>query len=110
MCILFEKKRILGDLLKNQLGGFLSRDLLSVHRGGLSFHSLPLKIGPLKFSYESEGAVISPLQGLGQSPGRSRILLHCTLTKRIWLQYAMMYFWFLGSGVAKEGCRGPSPP
>jgi len=33
-----------------------------------------------------------PQQVLGQSPSRSRTLLHCMLAKRIWLQH----FWFFG--------------
>ena len=33
-----------------------------------------------------------PQRGPERSPGRSRILLHCVLAKRIWLQH----FWFFG--------------
>jgi len=51
----------------------------------LSFHhpSLPLLLKP---AMESVGVQL-PQRGPGRSPGCGRILLHCTLAKRIWLQH-----------------------
>jgi len=52
----------------------------------------PPQSGPLKPARES-GECCNPHQaGSGRNPARSRILLHCMLTKRICLQH----FWFFG--------------
>jgi len=60
----------------------------------LPFLSLPSppRSGPLKISYGVWKGCNLPQRGPGQIPGRSRILLHRVLAKRIWLQH----FWFFG--------------
>jgi len=82
-----------------------SHPFLSLPAPLLPFPSLPLPFllaphpcrFPLKPAMDLEERCKLPQRGPGQSPGRSRFLLHCMLVNRIWLQH---FWFFLGSKIA----------
>jgi len=71
---------------------------------------LPPQSGPFKTSYRIRESAVS------FSSGRSRILLHCMLAKRIWLQHFWFFgqhcngWQFLGSKMAPPKVGGPVRP